>query len=213
MPKIIPVLLLIGIAFSLAFSPINSGNNAVAAATPTPIAEVAADLPDGMELWCLPEGVPFPKDPTEVEKSTRAVDIEFSDSFVLKGPYSGCFLQLPAESQYEDAKIAVFDQSNSAAWYTRNLVKNEDGLIATLTHSYIVNPPMWQAHYRLEIQNGDGDVLFSTPMYYQRKWQADRCWNGNMPNPTTLRCPLQQDLHPWDAGYGKPLPTLKPTNN
>jgi hypothetical protein len=213
MPKIIPVLLLIGIVFSMAFSPVDLGKVVSAAATPTPTAEISADLPEGMELWCLPEGVAFPKDPAEITKGTLAISIEYSDGFVLNGPFSGCFVQVPAETQYEDAKIAIFDQSNSSAWYTRNLVKNGDGLIAVLTHSYIVNPPMWHARYRLEIQSADGTVLFSTPLLYQRKWQAERCWNGNMPNPTTLRCPLQQDLHPWDTGYGKPLPTLKPTNN
>ena len=212
MPKVLPILLLIGLAFSLAFSPMDSGKASAVAATPTPTGEILADLPDGMAIWCFPEGISFPKDAAEVVKSTRAIEVEFIKGFTLNGPYSACFVQLPADSQYADAKIAVFDQSNSAAWYTRNLVENEDGFITALTHTYIVNPPVWRAKYRLEIQSGEGEVLFSTPLIYQRKWQAERCWNGNMPNPTTLRCPLQQDLHPWDAGYGKPLPTLKPTN-
>jgi hypothetical protein len=209
MPKIIPIIILIGIVFSMAFSPL--GQLDLAAVTPTPSTQEPVEFPTGMAFWCLPEGMTYPKDPTAVEKSTQAVEAVFSDTgIVLNGPFSVCYLQLPDEEIYQTAEVAVYDQSNSAAWYTRKLIAHEEGLIAALKHSYLVNPPLWRARYRLEILDADGSALFSTPLVYQRKWQAERCWNGNMPNPTTLRCPLQQDLHPWDAGYGKPLPTVKP---
>jgi hypothetical protein len=214
MKKSFALILLIGTIGLMAFSPVRQGVAAVATATPTqtPTAfEVPAELPDGMEFWCLPEGVPYSKDAATVEKGDLAVDVAYDENgFLLEGPFGGCFVQLPNESQYKNAVIAFFDNSNSGAFYKRNLFENGDGLLAIVKHSYIIDAPLWQTVYRMAIVAEDGTELFSAPLNYQRKWQADRCWNGNMPNPVTMRCPLQLDLHPWDAGYGKPLPTVKP---
>ena len=212
MKKSIALILLIGTLGLMAFSPTGKGITAVATATPTPVPTVVPDaLPNGMEVWCFPEGTTYAQDPAALQKSDQAIDIVYNGGLTFKGPYSACFVQLPNESQYQNAIIAFFDQSNSGAFYKRSLYKNGDGLIAVIKHTYLVNAPLWQANYRLEIQGEDGSTLFAAPLHYERNWQAQRCWNGNMPNPVTYRCPLQLDLHPWDAGYGKPLPTIMPT--
>jgi hypothetical protein len=215
MKKQITIFFLTVMFVGMAFRPTDQALLEVYTATVTPDGEPAAKvvdpLPEGMEFWCLPVDVPYVKDPAAVQKSDLAVDVKYGeDGFTLRGPFSVCYIQLPAESQYDDAVISFFDLSKGPAWYTCNLSKNGTGLIAVLTHQYLVDPPFWRLHYSIEIQADDGPVLFFSPLLYDRKWKADLCWNGNMPDPVTFRCPLQLDLHPWDAGYGKPLPTVKP---
>ena len=210
MKKSIALILLLGAVGLLAFVPA-AAVEITNTPTPTPTLTQVSDAPlEGMAIWCLPEGITYPKDPAEIQKNDQAIAIEYDAGYTFRGPYSACFIQLPLNNQYEDATVAFFDISNSSSFYTQKFYKNGDGLIAVVNHSYLVDAPYWQTHYRIEIQAEDGSVLFSAPLLYAREWQAERCWNGNMPNPVTYRCPLQQDLHPWDAGYGKPLPTLKP---
>lgn len=212
MRKILLLLSLFSFAFLLAFVPYPSQAQTTAVAvTPTiPPPEIPPNL-EGLSIWCLPQGVSYVHDLSKLEKSEQAVEVSYTqDGFMLVGPLSACFLQLPAAAAADGMQVAIFDQSNSAAWYTRPLVAGTQGWIAPLTHSYLVNPPYWSLNYRLQLQNASGETVFSAPLHYERNWLAERCWNGNLPNPITLRCPLQQDLHPWDAGYGKPLPTLKP---
>jgi hypothetical protein len=219
MRKIFSGSLLIGIFIVMltimAFVPFSQVESSLDTATATPTATatevVSVPLPDGMEFWCLPEGISYPKDPANIVKTDDAIDALYDGTNLsIKGPLSGCFVTMPDEGQNADNMVAIYDNSNSAAWYTRKFYKSQDGLVSILKHSYIINPPYWKINYRMEVLDENGKVLFDAPLVYSRNWAPDVCWNGKMPNPKTYLCELQQDQHPWDAWYGKPMPTGVP---
>ena len=211
MRKAISILMLIGMFVVMAFIPFSEVSHSVITATPTATLSatevVSEPLPDGMEIWCLPEGITYPKDPTQIEKPKDAVDAFFDGTTVyITGPSNGCFVYLPDEKDNIGNTIAIYDNSNSGPWYKLTFNESKDGLVAIMNHTYITNPPYWRINYRMELLDETGDVLFEAPLTYSRKWAPNICWNGKLPNPTTLLCELQQDQHPWDAWYGKEMP-------
>ena len=71
----------------------------------------------------------------------------------------------------------------------------------TATHTYVVSPPLWGVDYLIQLKNDDGIALWENTIHMERDWQPELCWNGVLPDPVTLLCIKQQDLHPWDPGY------------
>ena len=218
MRKAISISLLIGMFIVMAFVPFRQVSATLITATPTPTVTateaVSEPFPDGMEMWCLPEGTPYSRDPSQIAKPDDAVDAFFDGTTVsIKGPFSACFVFLPDEGSNADNTVAIYDKSNSGPWYTRKFYESQDGLVAILNHSYIINPPYWTINYRMEILDKNGEVLFEAPLAYSLNWTPDTCWNGKMPNPITYLCELEQDQHPWDAWYGKPMPTGMPSDD
>lgn len=214
MRKAIAIPLLIVMFIVMAFVPFGQVSASLVTATPTQtvtapvVEEVGELLPDGMEIWCLPDGIPYPKNAAEITKPEEAIDVFYDgETISYEGPSSGCFVFLPDEDSNAAYKVAIYDQSNTGPWYTRSFNESQDGLIAILKHSYIINPPFWEVNYRIELLDGDSEVVFEAPFQYSRMWAPDKCWNGKMPNPVTMLCERQQDQHPWDAWYGKPMPT------
>ncbi|MBI9048694.1 MAG: hypothetical protein JEZ00_04715 [Anaerolineaceae bacterium] len=218
MKKAIAIFLFIGMFIVVAFTPKSQVGVNMIRATPTPTMTASEPeiepLPDGFEFWCLEAGTVFPKDTALVQKGDDAIEAVYDENgFTITGPFSVCYVQIPDEGQNADNLVAIYDNSNSAAWYVRKFYQSEDGLVAELKHSYIVDPPHWQLNYRIELQDDNGEALFSAPLIYQRNWRAKLCWNGKMPNPVTYLCERQQDQHPWDAWYGKPMPTPIPSDD
>ena len=213
MRKAISILLLIGMFIIMAFVPYSQVNYHLITATPmarllaTETERASKPLPDGMDIWCLPGGTVYPKDPAQITKPDNAVDAFYDGiTLAIEGPASACFVFIPDDGVNANNTVAIYDKSNSGAWYTRQFHESQDGLIAILKHSYIIDPPYWIVHYRMEMLDENGEVLFEAPLTYSRNWLPEPCWNGKMPNPVTYLCELQQDQHPWDAWYGKPMP-------
>lgn len=71
----------------------------------------------------------------------------------------------------------------------------------TTTHDYVVRPPLWFIDYNLRLIGEDGESIWTNTIHLERDWQPEVCWNGVLPDPVTLLCIKQQDLHPWDPGY------------
>jgi hypothetical protein len=109
----------------------------------------------------------------------------------------------------------VFDLSSPAPWLEaplQPLAGRPQSAAVVLTHSYFVAPGWWDVTYKLALQGPAGNLLEPVPANLHR-WKPEKCWNGNYPNINTLRCPLPEDLHPWDAGYGTPIPTRTPVDD
>jgi hypothetical protein len=73
--------------------------------------------------------------------------------------------------------------------------------VAVMTHSYIVEPPFWEIVYPVRLLAPDGSVIWEGKINAHRGWNPEPCWDGTAPNISTLYCPKQQDLHPWDPAY------------
>ena len=183
MRKAISVLMLISMFVIMAFMPFSQVSHSLDTATPTVTltpTEVASEpFPDGMEIWCLPEGIAYPKDPAQIEKPENAVDAFYDGTTVfIEGPASACFVFLPDEGSNAENTVAIYDQSNSGPWYTRKFYESQDGLVAILSHTYITNPPYWKINYRIELLDEAEEVLFEAPLSYSRNWTPTTCWNG-----------------------------------
>jgi hypothetical protein len=108
----------------------------------------------------------------------------------------------------------VFGTKNKAnsPWLTVPLVfSRDDPLVgyATLNHTYIVNPPLWNIEYRFSLAAPGGKEYWSEPISFKRDWLGRICWNGKRQAPVTLRCDTitYGDRHPTDWGYLLPVPT------
>lgn len=109
-------------------------------------------------------------------------------------------------------KLAVFDPNQKKSWLQTDL-KPVDGkpnsVKATLRHGYIIAPPVWKISFTFAVQDASGKELRRDTVNFNR-WTPKICWNGQPPNVNTLRCPLAEDLHPWDPSYRTPIPTYLP---
>jgi len=184
--------------------------------TPEPTATPALALTaDGLSGWCLPQNVLLsaasdPLSPPE----TAQIGAYTNDAFEVHNmPWSGCVFSYNFnQAAPEVLKLEVYEINAKSPWLTADLkpVEGKPEMVsALLTHSYIIDPPFWVINYEFALKDASGTELSRTPVNLYR-WQSELCFNGNPPNVRTLRCPLWQDLHPWDAGYGKILPTFTP---
>lgn len=111
--------------------------------------------------------------------------------------------------------LQVYEERAQKPWLTADLAPLEgkpETLAATLRHTYIAAPPLWDVSYQFVVADASGKELRRDQVNLHR-WKPALCWNGRLPNVLTLRCPLPQDLHPWDPSYGTPIPTFPPEDD
>jgi hypothetical protein len=172
----------------------------------------AVQTPTGLNMWCMPEGF----NPAAQQDAPTTKPAAAKTSAIVNGipefqvPFSYCtFVYSMDKTLPEGTELQVLD-SHKAAWLKANLIPVADQAnvyYAVLTHSYIINPPLWRVTYTFVVHTPDGNDLRSDQITF-RKWIPKLCWNGGLPNVNTLTCVKQQDIHPWDLGYpDKPSPT------
>ncbi len=170
--------------------------------TPIPALEVQE-----FHAWCMPEKFGIAPEVTSaamLENSRTATLV--GEVWTLLYPDSVCVFSFTF-NQAAPGGISLallYKSSSEIPWWTIDLrsdTTNPQTLFGTTTHSYIINPPLWYIDYRLQLRDSDSTVLWEAPIHLERDWQPELCWNGVLPNPVTLLCIKQQDLHPWDPGY------------
>lgn len=184
--------------------------------TPQPTATPALALTgEGLSGWCLPENTLLtaasdPLSPAETAELSKMVDGALE---IRNLPWSGCvFTYAFNQPAPEGLKLEVYEVGGKSPWLTADLhpVDGKPEVVSTLlTHSFIIAPPFWHISYEFALKDASGQELARTPVNLHR-WETKLCFNGQPPNYKTLRCPLWQDLHPWDAGYGEIIPTYTP---
>ncbi len=201
-----------------------------ATAAPTDIPPTATNAPtaapalalaqDGLSAWCLQPDTPIEQITAQISDPLNPpagalLGKTVAGTFEIRNlPSSGCVFTFkfnqPAPA---GLKLQVYDQSSSGPWLTTDLQPisgQPDTLMVALRHSMIVAPTWWDVNYRFSIVNASGEELWGDTIGMHR-WNIDYCWNGRKPRDVNNpRCPLVQDLHPSDPGYGTPVPTAKP---
>jgi hypothetical protein len=169
----------------------------------------------GISGWCLPENVLIsagsdPLNPPAVAQIGKIIDSALE---IRNMPFSLCnFMYLYNQPAPTGLKLEIYDINQKKPWWTTELMPvngNPNMVYAPLRHTYIVNPPLWNIGYEFVVRDTTGNELNHNRVNLHR-WATGLCWQGTLPDPVTLYCPLQQDLHPWDPGYGKILPTVTP---
>jgi hypothetical protein len=199
-------------------------NTEVPTATPTPLPTSTPEptatpqlalAQDGFSGWCLPENVLVsaasdPMNPPPAAEKSKIVDNALE---IRNMPFSVCiFMYKFNQTAPAGLKLEIYDLNQKIPWWKTDLnpVDGQTGTVYTrLRHTYIVNPPLWNVSYVFVVRDANGTELQRSQVNMHR-WATGLCWQGTYPDPITLYCPLQQDLHPWDPGYGKKLPTVTP---
>lgn len=180
------------------------------APSPTPTLAV---LEDGVSAWCLPQGVASPTDLSVQPVNAVSGALVNGALEVNNLPYSNCVFTFTFNQPVPTGlKLQVFELNVTTLWLEKELTpleSNPNAAAVMLNHDYIVAPPLWDVSYEIAIVDASGTEQHRTVANLHR-WKPELCWNGQLPNMNTLRCPLPQDLHPWDAGYGTPIPTFPP---
>lgn len=170
---------------------------------------------DGLSGWCIPEGVSLSlldqkNTPPENAKVGKFTNGEFDINDL---PVGACLFRYSFnKTAPEDAILEIYDSNPTSPWLTIKLTpvsEDPQTIAGVATHPYIIAPPFWDISYTLVLKDGSGAEIQRDTLNLHR-WKPGKCWNGQYPNINTMRCPLQQDLHPWDIGYNTPIPTLTP---
>lgn len=185
-------------------------------AEPQPTAEpTAIPIPTALpelkveefNAWCMPEkfGLLSEVSSSSMPENGRAATVE-GEVLTLLYPDSICVFSFTFNQPApENLKLNWLNTTGSGApWLEIPLRADpQDNAIAygTTFHTYVINPPLWSIDYRLQVQAEDGTNLWENTIHLEKDWQPEVCWNGVLPNPVTLLCIKQQDLHPWDPGY------------
>ncbi len=180
--------------------------------TPTPTFGPAGE---GISAWCLPENASLgpASDPANPPAEGKIAQWTGTALEVRDLPSNGCvFIYTFNQPPASELSLQVSDSSESAPFLTAALTPvpgDENSVYALLRHTWIIAPPVWEVSFTFTLTGADGAVVRSDQVNLHR-WTPGLCWNGRKPNPLTLRCPLAQDLHPWDPWYGTPMPTGLP---
>jgi len=174
--------------------------------TPPPTPTTAPQA-DQLTAWCMPEGyypVSATTDPT-IKPATAKTGSLVNGALSFQVPFSSCtFVYTFGQPKPAGTALKIYDLS-SAPWLTVTLKaspSNPNVMYAVLTHTYIINPPLWTTTYRFVVNTPDGTQVRQDSLTFH-KYAPTLCWNGLLPNVKTLTCQKQEDIHPWDASYPK----------
>lgn len=180
--------------------------------TPEPPLSV---LGDGVSGWCLSQEASLalleqPGTPPDNAKLGHFIDGNLNIDGL---PVRACvFIYKFNKTAPEGTRLEIYDMNPGSPWLSVELspvAEDPQSVAGKVTHSYIIEPPYWDISYIFVLKDNQGTEIQRDTVNLHR-WKPGKCWNGQYPNLTTMRCPLQQDLHPWDIGYKTPLPTLTP---
>ncbi len=186
--------------------------------TPAPTATVTPDpnaLPVGISGWCLPDEVMVSaaSDPMKPPEAALIGTMVENGLEIRNQPFSVCVFRYTFEQAApQGLTLEIYDINQKTPWWKAELTPVEghpNTVYTQLRHTYIIDPPLWEVHFEFAVRDSGGAEL-QRDVVNLYKWETGICWQGNKPDPVTLYCPLQQDLHPWDLGYGTALPTVTP---
>ncbi len=160
-----------------------------------------------MNAWCMPAayGMPPVVESAAMPENARAFTQD-GDQIKLIYPDSVCVFSFTFNQiAPEGLNLEWYDAGKSTSpWNVIPLHSDPaDGNTAfgTTNHTFVIEPPFWFISYSIALLANDGTKLWDSSIYLERDWQPELCWNGVLPNPVTLACTKQQDLHPVDPGY------------
>lgn len=183
--------------------------------SPTPVPPTPTNTPVPAEQqatgWCIPREksmtVKAGVDPVVMPEGARPMELKDGALRIIT-PALSCTLVFNLGRPVGEGALLQVNDRFGHPWLTTDIITapNDPNLgYAVLTHTYVTDPPAWELVYTLDAKNSAGETLWTGALDVDKGWRPEPCWDGQMPNPVTLRCHLQQDLHPWDYAY-TPLP-------
>lgn len=174
-------------------------------ATPVPTAIPTLGVTEaGFSVWCLPNNASNPGGGYRMPKggaAGRAVE----GGVELDGVVKNCtFIYTFNQPMPEGVEVAIYDRRPDP-WIHYALTAAPDdpntGYFTT-AHGFIVNAPFWVITYQFEVRDADGKELRSDDVTILKPQNVGYCFEGELPDPVTLKCRFLGEAHPWDAWYG-----------
>lgn len=168
-------------------------------ATPLPSPTAVSPLAlaaDGFNAWCLPiDFYSAPESgtaPWVMPDGARPIS-ESLGYAGLQVPALSCTLVFTFnQAMPQGAELKAYQGTDMNPWLTAKLLPAGDdpqvGYVV-LDHSYIINPPYWEILYRFALSTADNSELWSDTIRIF-KATPEACWDGSLPNPVTLECPI-----------------------
>lgn len=181
--------------------------------SPTPIPPLAI-AKDGLTVWCYPDNQisapPVSDTMAEMPVGVRSSTIEEGIVQVVIPNYSCNYVFNFNQKPPEGLMLEIYDWLQKQPVFSLPLKPASDkstAAVAYTKNAYLTSPPVWEYTYRFVVKDAAGAELWNNQVHLDKGWRPNICLAGVLPNPKTLRCPLRQDSHPWDAWYGKtPVP-------
>lgn len=172
--------------------------------TATPVPALAI-LADGFNAWCAPlDSGTRPSGPDAPDYARKMV--VNGDNIQVPIPASFCTLSYRFNQPVQDGMtLTFFDGKNAFLKLPLQAAKDHaDEVWTSVTHSYVINPPLWYIDYRLSVAGPDGKELWSKPVRFAKPLPAP-CAIGGYPDPVTLYCnpfdPREIEPHPENPDY------------
>lgn len=169
---------------------------------------------NGFSVWCYPDGqltappsakgisvAPAGTNKSEMIDGVPVVPIpEYSCNYVFE-------FNQPAP---EGLVVEIYDWLQKKPVFNLPLEvasDNPNAAVLSTTNAYLSKRVFWEYTYKFIVKDKDGKELWNNPVKLNVPWRPSICLAGVYPKASSLRCPLRQDSHPWDAWYGKtPVP-------
>jgi hypothetical protein len=188
---------------------------ATATELPSPTAFPALALKDGgFSAWCYPDGQitapPSAKGISQAPEGTNKSTVVDGIPNVPIPGYSCNYVFEFNQAAPEGLKVEIYDWLQKKPIFNLPLdaaTDNPNAAVLSTTNAYLSKRVFWEYTYRFIVKDKDGNELWNNAVKLNVPWRPAICLAGVLPKATTLRCPLRQDSHPWDAWYGKtPVP-------
>lgn len=187
--------------------------------SPTPVTPTPTNTPvppeEQVTGWCIPREkamtVKASPDPVMMPDGAEPMGLK-GGALEIVTPALSCTLVFNLGQPVDEGALLHLVDRLGHPWLTTDIIiapNDPNKGYAVLTHTYVTDPPAWETIYGLEAKNASGENLWAGSLNINKGWLPAPCWDGQLPNPVTLRCHLQQDLHPWDYAY-TPLPPGTP---
>jgi hypothetical protein len=175
--------------------------------TATPVPPLAV-LEDGFSAWCAPQ-----------EYAGMTVTAPDAPAYANLLKVSGSAMQVKIPAAYctfavrfnqpapAGASLVIFDGSSAFLSRPLDISAQPDVAWTTVSHDYVINPPLWEISYRVAILGPDGKELWSNPIKFAKPLPVP-CPYGGLPDPVTLYCTITdpKEIEPhaditWPANY------------
>jgi len=184
--------------------------------TPVPPTPTITPVPAEEQVtgWCIPREkamvVKAGPDPVIMPEGAQPMGLK-GGALEIVTPVLSCTLVFNLGQPVGEGALLQLNDRLGHPWLTVDLItapNDPNRAYAVLTHTYVTDPPVWEIIYPIAAKNSAGENLWSGSININKGWLPEPCWDGQLPNPITLRCHLQQDLHPWDYAYTPPPPAV-----
>ncbi len=162
--------------------------------------------PDGFSGYCLPNGYALPI-ATSPQVLTAPVDAHLgtleNGMLNLSIPATSCSLVFTFNQPIPaGTTVHLYDAEGKTAWYEGPLTAIQDhpeSAAVVIANSSIVAAPYWETVFQVGLQSPNGTLVSAEAVRVFRPFPG-LCWEGSMPDPVTLSCPVtdpkEREPHP-----------------